>query len=281
MEKRSAACRRLCHNVIRQDFIPSEGKPASATLDGTKVFLPAYIPYVGQEYFRHRPRVLCYAINQNLSRHTRWTDDWTTQWAGNPNVAMDRLNEAARAGMAIPIKPYAEGFIPLVAAMALARADSSDHGKTIPLVDRVISVTNFVKFSTAEEASSSSIPSSWWRECAHRYVREEIIALQPDVIIGFGQRTILELERILDTAGADGQRPELLPCRFPGRIPSVKARPLLPEESQIWERDILPLAKRIKEPPAGSYHKWRMRRFPGYFLDVARSWAICPSSAKA
>jgi len=266
------AHRRLIENVNRQAFVPDDGLAARACLGGNQVVLPAYVPYIGPEYFQFRPRILCYAINQNLSKHTRWTDDWVCQWGRHPELAIDRLNLAVAQGKSLPIKPYAEGFVPLMAAIALARRCRQFGHELPPVVDRVIAATNFVKFSTAEDASSSSIPNSWWAECAERYVTEEILALRPDVILGFGQRPVQELTRILGQIGGVERNPELLACRFPGRIPSVKARPLLEVESTAWQREILPLVDRIAKPPLGSYHEWRMLRFPGYFLDVARSW---------
>lgn len=270
--RRRAACASLRENVLSQDFVPQDGSPAYGIVDGGRLPLSAYAPYVGSRYFHHRPRILCYAINQNLSRHARWSEDWGKQWARDRELAVDRLNLAAASGKALPIKPYAEGFMPLVAAMALAGNGGSIGTQQRVTVDELIAVTNFVKFSTAEDASSSSIPTAWWRESAKRYVKQEVEVLEPDLIIGFGQRTVRELRLVLDAL--NGHRPRLLPCRFPGRIPSVKARPLSRRESRTWETHIMPLAKRVKEPPADSYHQWRMLRFPGYFLEIAKSWAM-------
>lgn len=272
--RRSAACRALIAAVLEHGYAPSDGEPARAIVDGRVVPLPAYIPYVGRDYFRHRPRVLCYAINQNLSRHRRWTDDWTTRWGRDSQTAVDRLNRAARDGRAIPIKPYAEGFIPLVAAMALAADEAPGGARALPVIDDIIAVTNFVKFSTAEDASSSSIPSSWWKECARRYVGKEVEVLRPDIIVAFGQRPARELELVVAESDGWPQRPHLLRCRFPGRIPSVKTRPLSSEEADVWQRRIQPLVARIKRPPADSYHQWRMLRFPAYFCEIARSWGM-------
>jgi hypothetical protein len=263
---------RLIQNIERQHYLPYEDSAVSVRLGITKLVLPAYIPYVGPEYFQHRPRVLCYAINQNLSKHTRWTDAWVTEWGHDLKAATDRLNYAFSQGRALPIRPYAEGFIPLAAALLL-RVRKRDTNELPQLVDRVLAVTNFVKFSTWGDASSSSIPESWWRECGNRYVECEIRTLQPDVILGFGKRTAVELSRVLGRIRMNGQTPELFGCRFPGRIPSARARPLSPEERAVWEIDILPLAERLQRPGADSYHRWRMLGFPGYFLDLVRLFA--------
>ena len=44
------------------------------------------------------------------------------------------------------------------------------------------------------------------------------------------------------------------------------------EESLKWNNDILPLINRMNEHQNNSYHKWKVQRFPGYFIDVVTSW---------
>ncbi len=267
---RSQAINDLIENVKAQNFIPKEGGSAYVLINGQQVHMPAYVPYVGPEYFEHRPRILCYAINQNLSRHRSWSDTWMKEWAADQMHAIDRLNRAVEHGRALPIKPYAEGFIPLAALLCL-RANGGQKTDNLPItIDRVVSVTNFVKFSTSDSASSSEIPDSWWQECGSRYVRNEIDILKPDVIITFGKRTCTELEKVL----SDMNHPEdsllIHDCRFPGRIPSEKARPARGKEKVRWIQDILPLTSRI-ESPLESFVTLRMTRFPGYFLDIAKA----------
>ncbi len=236
--------------------------------------MPAYIPYIGRDYFSFRPRVFCVAINQNLSQHAPWAKSWMTEWAAKPHLAFDRLNQAAQQGKPLPIRPYAEGFIPLIALIAILDRVQKEGGKLPKTLDEVVALTNFVKFSTGEDASSSSIPRSWWDECSARFVEFEIQVLRPDIIIGFGQRTVKELKHILKRSQFVGGPPQLLESRFPARIPSIKARPLTEEESLTWKETILPLVQRIKEPPIGAYHKWKIMRYPGYFIDTTKSWAV-------
>ena len=140
-------------------------------------------------------------------------------------------------------------------------------------LDELIAVTNFVKFSTSENASSTSIPNSWWKECAERFVSLELELLRPHVVLGFGQRTVKELDAVLRRS-ATGVRPQLLACRFPARIPSINARKLSRTEARLWQNHIRPLADLLKPSPVESYHQWRMFRFPGYFCDTAKAWDI-------
>jgi hypothetical protein len=107
------------------------------------------------------------------------------------------LNHAVNEKMTIPIRPYAEGFIPLVALIAILRWVEIKGGSLPQTIDDVIAVTNFVKFSTQKDASSSSIPKVWWRECANQYVAFEIQVLNPDIILCFGKKTFTEVRRVL------------------------------------------------------------------------------------
>ena len=264
----------LIKNVRRQNFMPSEGNPACVPVNGKSVALPAYIPFIGNDYFKHHPRILCYAINQSISWHARWTKDWIERWAKDYSIAIDRLNIAAENGEAIPLKPYAEGFIPLIAAMVLLWKASFNRNKLPKSIDSVIAATNFVKFSSLESASSAIIPKSWWDECGRRYVRQELLTLKPDIVIAFGQRTYREMMRVMESIPEKHFSPEILQCRFPAHISSVRTRPLTSRESTAWNKYILPLTEHLFQPGPESYQKWRMLKFPGYFLDAAKALRI-------
>ncbi len=260
----------LAANVRRQGYLPTSGKPVRSTGDGASTPLPAYIPYIGEHYFEHCPRLLCYCINQNLSRHAAWTDEWVARWARDPELAYDRLNGAFYSGRPLPIKPYEEGFVPLVAAIVLSQTGASftDSGF---LVDDVIGATNFVKFSTEDSASSSQIPLDWWRECGRRFVAQEVSVLNPDFVLAFGQKTFSELHRALKLAPNVSQ-PAILGFRFPARIPSDAARPLQPSEDETWRTKIAPLLEFLRPPKAASHHQRKHTRYRAYFTDC---WQTC------
>lgn len=236
----AAAHQALLSNLKINSYYPKPFTSVKVVSEFKKSYLPAYIPYIGPLYFRYRPRILCYAINQNLSKHASWTDEWLSLWSLDQNIAYDRLNYSAKQGNVLPIKPYAEGFIPLVALIAIKRWLESKEGLFPSFVDDVIAVTNFVKFSTVKDASSSSIPLEWWRECGKRYVAEEINVLRPDIIICFGLKTMSELIRVLNNYLPSEFSPKILKCRFPARIPSIKSQPLSKKHLKIWKEQILP-----------------------------------------
>jgi len=267
------AHRLLVQNVLKQDYTPCKDSSGLDTSPIGTSPLPAYVPYIGAMYFESSPRIMCFAINQNLSRHTRWTEDWIGKWTKNHVQAIDRLNWAYNQGEALPIRPYAEGFIPLVAAMAWAYYGTPIRRNFPCAIDEMIAVTNFVKFSTTEDASSASIPLSWWHECGERYIRLELDVLKPDLVITFGNRTLMETKRVFPRQVKDIDV-VLLPCRFPTRIPSATTVPLSSNESIIWTEHLLPLVNQIRHPLISPYHTWRMTRFPKYFIDVAKCWNL-------
>lgn len=259
----------LIENVKRQDYIPNDGDPVYISVSNKRVYMPAYVPYIGPDYFEYRPRILCYAINQNLSKHRSWSEEWMQEWAVDHMRAINRLNDAADNGEALPIKPYAEGFIPLATLLCLC-ANGNQYSNNLPVkIDRVVSVTNFVKFSTSDSASSSEIPDSWWHECGLRYVSNEINILKPDIIITFGKITDLQLKKVISEINYPDDQLKIYNCRFPARIPSENTRPVYGKEKEHWKKNILPLTARI-ESPRESFVQWRMTRFPGYFLDIAK-----------
>lgn len=267
----ASAHQALLSNLKIHSYSPQSYNSVKVVSGGIKSYLPAYIPYIGPLYFRYRPRILCYAINQNLSKHVPWTNEWLSLWSLDQDIAYDRLNYAAKQGNVLPIKPYAEGFIPLVALIAIKRWLESKECFLPEFVDDVIAVTNFVKFSTVGDASSSSIPLEWWRECGKRFVAAEISILRPDIIICFGLKTMSELIRVLNNYLPSEFSPEILKCRFPARIPSIKSQPLSKKHLKIWKEQILPLVERIRKNKS-PFHIWKIHNYANFFVNTAINW---------
>jgi len=266
---RKRAVAELVENVKMNAYYPGDMHVAAINLNGSKAIIPAYVPYIGTEYFSTHPKILCYAINQNLSKHRKWSEAWMRKWATDTEWAIDRLNRAAQCDAAIPIRPYAEGFIPLAAILVWVAYRKLDASKFLDTIDSLISVTNFVKFSMSENASSTEIPQEWWDECAERFVRREIEVLKPDIILTFGKKTALEVENTLRKLDLNN-KPRIVECRFPARIPSIKARPLNVSERKIWKERIEPLLVKLKKPKE-TFVPLRMDKFPGYFVDIAKA----------
>lgn len=260
---------RLLENVKKHPYLSRRENSVYALLNGNRFYLPAYIPYIGPDYFSHSPKIMCFAINQNLSPHVSWTDDWINEWSDDLEYALDRLNLASKKNRPIPIKPYVEGFIPLAALIANYCWVKTLGGNLPNIIDDVICVTNFIKFSTNKDASSSSIPNFWWKECGDKYIKEEIRVLKPDIVIAFGQKTHEELKDIVKNEDANSS--VLIGCRFPARIASNKGRPLNKEEQVIWKEEISPLICRICHVNTSTYHKCKIESYCGYFVDVFRT----------
>ncbi|MBU1260281.1 MAG: hypothetical protein KJ757_03960 [Planctomycetes bacterium] len=266
---RKSARNLLLENVKNHPYLSNCDNSVYTHLKGKRFYLPAYIPYIGPDYFSHFPKIICYAINQNLSPHVSWTNDWIDEWSKDFEYALDRLNLASKKNRPIPIKPYVEGFISLVALIANYCWVKSFGGELPNSIDDIISVTNFIKFSTDQDASSSSIPNFWWKECGDKYVKEEIKVLKPDIIIAFGQKTYKELQSIIENR-KNSYYPKLIGCRFPARIASNKGRPLTKEEQAIWRNQVSPLICRIRQTNPSTYHKCKIENYCGYYVDAFR-----------
>lgn len=265
---RENARHELIKNINNQAYYPEARNLSGEEKQSDNLQLPSYIPYIGSQYFDNSFKILCYAINQNLSKHAPWSEEWVELWINNYEDAIDRLNNAALKGIPIPIKPYAEGFIPLVALIASKLFWEKENIELGQYIDDIIAVTNFVKYSTITDASSSSIPQAWWKTCGEKFVKQEIEILNPNLIIAFGNKTYDELQNILKL---NRSNTKLVKCRFPARIPSNKCRILSKKEESIWSNDILPLIKRIRIPDKHRYHKFKIKQYPGYFVDFYQS----------
>ena len=104
------AHRQLFAHFRKNPYVSDIDDAVYSYIKNKKVFLPCYIPYIGTDYFSYEPRILCYAINQNLSPHVSWSHDWIDKWSNDRLFALDRLNYSVHCGLQIPIKPYAKIF---------------------------------------------------------------------------------------------------------------------------------------------------------------------------
>jgi hypothetical protein len=54
---------------------------------------------------------------------------------------------------------------------------------------------------------------------------------------------------------------------------SIKSRLLSFEEQDLWNDKILPLIDKLSKPKEDSYHKWKILKYPNYFVDTYYSFA--------
>jgi len=179
-------------------------------------YLGPYIPYIGKLYFQSKPRVIIYAIAQNLSGAT----DLIKAWLKTPDKGLLRhYYEEDQAIPCIHINPYDDGHLKVIAALTLSLNPGTSF-KPTDTIDDLVSVTNFVKFSFYHESKDGSrkdanppqgIYDTMWK-CYSGY---EIELLQPDIIVGAGNDVAAALVRGLTQNG----KPNIvIKVPFPGRL---------------------------------------------------------------
>lgn len=151
--------------------------------------MPAYIPYIGDDYFKGRAgerrcRILAYALSQNV----RETDDLAVKWAqdwkeGDGTVALDRQNQ--QAGWAA-MHPFDTGHIPILASLlrslVLGRKPRSNES-----IYREVAATNLSKFSFRSSNGKLTIDNATSiRQCWEWFSRLEVEQLDPDFILCCG-----------------------------------------------------------------------------------------------
>jgi len=146
-------------------------------------FVPAYIPYIGADYFSPRTRgcrILAYALSQNIRKTDGFAAEWARDWKeGNGTVALDRQNQSGGAAM----HPFGTGHILILASLlrslALGRKPGDDES-----IYREIAATNLSKFSFRSSNGKWTTDNyTSLRRCWDWFSRLEVELLDPDFIL--------------------------------------------------------------------------------------------------
>lgn len=211
MDVETAKSALLAHHSS-QSYCPQDQYPNVVNVNGQ--FLGPYIPYIGESYFGSRPRVLIYAMAQNLARARGLIEAYLAE----PDRGLLR-QYYDQATPHIQINPYDDGHLKVIAALALSSYPGTSFEPTYS-VDDLVAVTNLVKFSFYREGKDGSqldanppqgIYDIMWK-CYSKY---EVELLQPDIIIGVGNEVTSALKRGLEQ---DGKHNILVKIPFPGRL---------------------------------------------------------------
>ena len=195
-----------------QEYRPQDHYPNVVSADGE--YLGSYIPYIGRLYLDTEPRVLIYAMSQNLAR----TSGSVTRWRNRPDRGMLRQYYYPEKP-SVSITPYDDGHLKVIAALALDAYPSTNYQPSDNVDDR-IAVTNFVKFSFYRQDNRGNhldanppqdIYDAMWR-C---YARREVELLKPNLIIGAGRDVAAALRRGLRQSS---RHTACLEIPFPGRL---------------------------------------------------------------
>ena len=211
MDVETAKASLLSHHSS-QTYFPQDQYPNVVNINSQ--YLGPYVPYVGKSYFESKPRVLIYAMAQNLAR----APGLIKAYLAKPDKGLLRqyYNQVTPN---VHITPYDDGHLKVIAALVLSSYQRTSFEPT-GNVDDLVAVTNLVKFSFYRKGKDGSqldanppqdIYDIMWK-CYSKY---EVELLQPDVIIGVGNDVTATLKRALEQ---DGKHNILVKIPFPGRL---------------------------------------------------------------
>ncbi len=178
-------------------------------------YLGPYVPYIGKSYIDIRPRILIYAMSQNLARNSRLIGVWLK----NQDKGLLRQYYDPNTPY-VHVYPYDNGHLKVIAALTLyfypeTRFDTDQN------VDDLVVITNFVKFSFYREGKNgkrldANPPLAIYDDMWDNYCRYEVSVLQPDIVIGVGNEVSNAIKRNLERDNAHNIM--VLKVPFPGRL---------------------------------------------------------------
>lgn len=233
MEKELAKAA-LIDNHSSQEYRPQNTYPNVVNADG--IYLGSYIPYIGGAYFTTKPRVLIYAMAQNLAHAPSLIKDWH----GRTDKGMLR-HYYVQEPPHVYVHPYDTGHLKVIAALKLSAYPRTTF-KPSDSINDLIAITNFVKFSFYQEGEGGRLldvnpPLDIYAVMWKSFCRYEVELLKPDVIITVGN----EVDRAVKAGLRSDGKPDIaIKVPFPGRL-NLNAR---------W----VPVGKRLIEAgcnPAG------------------------------
>ena len=205
MDRQSAKDALVEHHSA-QIYKPEDCYDHVVNFDGRH--LKSYIPYIGEDYFDTKPRVLIYAMAQNLAR----APGLIKAWYDRPDGALFRQYHLAGK---LHLGPYDDGHLKIIASLIMSTYPGTKY-KSSDNIHEKIAITNFVKFSFYKEGKNGQTmdanpPLAVYDDMWRYYSKYEISLLQPDIVVGVGDHVYNALERNRDCE-------LLLKIPFPGRL---------------------------------------------------------------
>lgn len=214
----------LENHYSNQAYKPEDHYPNVVNVDGR--YLGPYIPYVGERYFDSRPKLLIYAMAQNLAR----TPNLISNWLDNDDHGLLRHYYHSDS-LWLSLNPYDTGHLKVIAALASINYPGTDYQPSDNIHKR-IAITNFVKFSFFFEGKSgqkmdANPPASIYADMWEYFCEYEVSLLQPDMIIGVGNDVFKAIKLNVKPA----KHIKLVKIPFPGRL-NLNAR-FIPEGKKL------------------------------------------------
>ncbi len=193
-----------------QDYRPEDYYPN--VVNAGDRYLGPYIPYVGEQYFDSEPKLLIYAMAQNLARGSYLISNWLD----NDDHGILRHYYHSDS-LNLYLHPYDTGHLKVIAALASFNYPGTDYQPSDNIHDR-IAITNFVKFSFFNAKSGQKMdanpPISIYSDMWKYFCETEVSLLQPDMIIGVGNDVFNAIEVNIKP----DEHIKLLKIPFPGRL---------------------------------------------------------------
>jgi len=212
LDQESAVCSLQNHHSV-QRYHPEYQYQNIVNIGGE--YLVPYIPYIGKLYFDIRPRILIYAMSQNLGRASRLI----SIWLNSQDKGMLRQYHDSDTPH-VHVHPYDDGHLKVIAALAL-HSHPETYFDADQNVDDLVVITNFVKFSFYREGKNgkrldANPPLAIYDDMWDNYCRYEVSVLQPDIVIGVGNEVANAIKRNLERDNAHNIM--VLKVPFPGRL---------------------------------------------------------------
>jgi hypothetical protein len=208
-QKNETAKELLALHYSSQKYFPEKCYRNVVNINGT--YLGPYIPYIGKFYFATKPRILMYAMAQNLHKATHLFSGLLN----DPKRSLYRQYQ----GTKVCVHPYDEGHLKIIAALALASFPNTKYSIN-DNIDDLICITNFVKFSFYKtkaigKSFDANPPKNIYDTMWQLYCKYDVQILEPDLIIAVGNDVASALKRNLK---ADSKRIIIIDIPFPGRL---------------------------------------------------------------
>ncbi len=210
---RESAIDALVNHHLSQRYHPEHHYQNVVNADGE--YLGAYVPYIGKSYFDIKPRLLMYAMSQNLGRARRLISTWLNS---SDKGLLRQYHDPDTPH--VHVYPYDNGHLKVIAALTLNSYPETRFGADQNIEDLVV-VTNFVKFSFYREDKNgkrldANPPFAIYNDMWEYYCKYEVGILRPDIIIGVSNEVTNAIAGNLQREHVHN----IILCRvpFPGRL---------------------------------------------------------------
>jgi hypothetical protein len=155
-------------------------------LSKDKLFIPGYIPYIGNEYLDSKPKIINYALSQNLSSNNDFVVRYANNWKTRNKIeeALNRQNNSFKNSGMVQMHPFDTGHLPILSGILIYL--STKDTNINPLSK--ISATNLSKFSFRDENNGTSDNEISLNKCYDWFTKKELETLNPDYVICAGDR---------------------------------------------------------------------------------------------